>query len=147
MNTIWMLERADERDGHNGSYWEETLDADEGFFLTREAAEARIAALDGLAVDAYNQYVLSVLSENEKRRVEYKSALADFEMLVAGGRMARPPRQLPLQEPLPFKVWRARHWPVRHSPLEVRDGSTAACPECRQAGAHKMGCSAGRERA
>lgn len=102
---IYLLYVEDYDSGEGGNYYA-PLD-DEGFYLTREAAEARIAEFAEKERENYATYVAGVHRSNEAQEAAYEQRMRAHTLLVANGLPSIRPSDFPRYQsvPDPFDRW------------------------------------------
>jgi hypothetical protein len=84
--TIWMITREHEYQGGNGSWYEDYVDEDFGYFSTQEAAEAKLAALVEAEQESHRRrFEEGSLQEWKTRQTLHDQAVAQNEILRAAG--------------------------------------------------------------
>ncbi len=129
MKVLLIVERVT-LSGHYGSYDESHVLTEEGFFTTRERAEARIEEMYEEYRLAYDQHVKTVTRINERKFGAYARKLAEWEILTANGLdNPRPTEPTPTTQ-REFRDWlRHEHNNLRFVIEEVREAEGFACKD------------------
>ena len=120
---VWVIEVENQYEGWNGLSTDYTIDEEYGFFLTKEAVEAKCAQLlDAIRRPAYEKYVAQIKKNNEVAETRYTEALKDHEALVAGGRPSKEPTKVSPTEVRTFEEWAANWHYTRYNTVELKRG-------------------------
>lgn len=120
INSIWMITREHETETGNGSFYDDYVDEDLGFFTSKEEAEAKLVELQLGEQKSYEQ------RWRDTTHAQWRSRKRQYEETLANNRILKENGGTPLQLPHLYTEPEMRPWTTgmsAYKTIEIEKGN------------------------